>query len=636
MQIPATQRCIRFGSFAVDLASRELSKNGQKVTLQERPFKILSILLERPGELVTREELQGELWPAGTFVDFEHGINTAIKKLREALEDDAEHPRFIETLPKRGYRFIAEDEGDRQEKESASNRTAQARNTRLPRFWYLPVGGLLIMAGVLVLLPDLGGIRDRFFHTRSTLPLRIESLAVLPLDNLSQDPAQEYFADGLTDALITDLGKVGTLRLISRTSVLRYKRTNKSLPEIARELGVDAVIEGTVLRSGDKVRVTVQLIQAPTDKHLWAERYERDEAETLKLEKELALAIAHEVSGRITPAQEMQVGTGRSTNPRAYDAYLHGRYLWGQRTAEGENGARAYFEQALAEDPNFSLAYSGLADVYSVSWDIPNDESLAEKYARQAVALAPELAEGHASLGITLTYRRKFAEAERELRKAIQLNPNYAMAHHWYGLYFLELGRNTEALAENDRARQLDPFSLPINYIRTVMFIGLHEYDRALEQVQTGIAINPQVAGLHDEAARLYWLTDKIPQATAEMKIGATLMNDSLLLHDQDEIAAAYAKSGVRAAQLRAAQLAEKHHRDALAGTVPANLYADSWEVALRFALLKDTSKTLEFLEPAERKSKRFLDLASAPEVDFLRSDPRFRELRKQYGLPEN
>jgi TolB-like protein len=343
---------------------------------------------------------------------------------------------------------------------------------------------------------NVGSLRDRLltaFHLKTAAtPPGIDSIAVLPLQNLSRDPEQEYFADGLTDALITDLGRVITLRVISRTSVMQYKGTTKPLPEIARELNVDAAVEGTVQRSGGRVRITAQLLQARTDRHLWAESYERDSADVIQLERQLALAIAHEVTGRLTPAQETRLAHSATTNPRAYDAYLRGRYLWGQRTPEPTTAAVGYFEQALREDPHFALAWSGLADCYAVGWWAKNDLPLAEKYARKALDLDPDLAEAHASLGIIDTYRHRFPDAEKELRRAIDLNPNYVMAHHWRSLYLLD--RPEEALAENEQARQLDPFSLPVNHLRVYVLLGLHQYDRALEAAETEATIAPPVS----------------------------------------------------------------------------------------------------------------------------------------------
>jgi len=522
------------------------------------------------------------------------------------------------------------------------------RGTPLQKRW-LAAG----MAGVLVALLatliglNVAGLRDRlapYVGWHSTAPaqgLRIQSIAVLPLENLSRDPEQEYFADGLTDDLITDLGKIANLRVISRTSVMRYKGgARKLLPQIARELNVDAVVEGTVQRSGDRVRITAQLLEARTDRHLWTETYVRDFGEIIRLEEEAALAIAHEVSGQLTSAEEVRLGSKRAVNPRAYDAYLHGRYLWNERTAETAVGARVYFEQALREDPGFALAYSGLADYYSVSWYAKFDQPLAETYARKAVALEPDLAEAHASLGITCVYQRKFAEAEKELKKAIELNPNYAMAYHWYSQYLLILGRLTEALAENDRARQLDPYSLPINFLRGVMLLGLHDYDRAIEQLGRAAAINPQSPLPHQELGRIYWIEGRVPDALAEERKVAALAHDSALFHNQEEIAAAYAKSGLPGAQLKAAQLEEQayeaNRQGRESGASSQNLdYYHALYLAFRYGLLKDREKALHWLSQASHERPDLITYEkSAPELDFLRSDPRFQDLLRRMNFP--
>ena len=521
------------------------------------------------------------------------------------------------------------------------------RGTPLQKRWLVAamVGALAMLLATLIGL-NVAGLRGRLaayvgVHSRAPVQApHIESIAVLPLEELSRDPKQEYFADGLTDALITDLGQVAPLRVISRTSVMQYKGTKKPLPQIAQELNVDAVVEGTVQRSGNRVRITAQLLEARTDRHLWAETYVRDSGEIIRLEEQTALAIAHEVSGRLTTDEETRLTSKRAVNPRAYDAYLHGRYLWNERTAETAVGARVYFEQALREDPDFALAYSGLADYYSVSWYVKGDLPLAETYARRAVALEPDLAEAHASLGITCVYQRKFAEGEKELKRAIELNPNYAMAHHWYSLHLLTLGRLTEAVAENDRARQLDPFSLPINYLRGVMLLGLHEYDRAVEQLETAAAINPQSATPHEQLARIYWIEGRVPDALAEGRKAAALAHDPALFHDQEETAAAYAKSGLPGAQLKAAQLKERgyeaNRQEQKSG--PLSHYFDSYSalfVAFQYGLLKDKEKALHWLNQACHERT---DLAayekSAPELDFLRSDPRFQDLLRRMNFP--
>jgi TolB-like protein/DNA-binding winged helix-turn-helix (wHTH) protein/Flp pilus assembly protein TadD len=660
MQVPATGFTrVRIGEFEVDLRAGEVRRqNGDKIRLQELPFQILSVLLHRPGEVVTREEIQQKLWPADTFVDFENSTNAAVKKLRRALGDDPKNPQFIETLPRHGYRLIAhveiiapvgilepKDAPSEQEVQIVSPGQVRPAGTPSPKWWLVAgVAGTLATLFAALIGLTVAGLRGRLAeyvggHSRApSQASHIESIAVLPLQNLSHDPEQEYFADGLTDALITDLGQVAPLRVISRTSVIQYKGAKKRLPQIAQELNVDAVVEGTVQRSGNQVRITAQLVEARTDTHLWAATYVRDSGELIRLEEQTALAIAHEVSGRLTTDAETRLASKRVVNPRAYDAYLHGRYLWNERTAETAVGARVYFEQALREDPNFALAYSGLADYYAVSWFVTTDLPLAETYARKAVALEPDLAETHASLGITCVYQQKFVEGEKELKRAMGLNPNYAMAHHWYSLQMLALGRLNEALAENDRARQLDPFSLPINFLRGVMLLGLHEYDRAVDQLERASAISPQPVDPHEQLARIYWIEGRVPDALAETRKVAALAHDSTLFHDQEEIAAAYAKSGLPGARLKAAQLKERRYeakQQEQEGGAPSDESYNALDVALQYGLLKDREKVLHWLDRASHEPGDLnVYMKSAPELDFLRSDPRFQDLLRGMKLP--
>ncbi|MGH9782659.1 MAG: winged helix-turn-helix domain-containing protein, partial [Terriglobia bacterium] len=311
-QSTQTPRGFRFGVFEADLRTGEVSKGGRKVKLQEQPFQVLAMLLERAGEVVTREDIQRKLWTADTFVDFEHGLNIAINKIREALGDSAENSRFVETLPKRGYRFIAPVEALDSPKpeaiapagvrpvESAKEEPVRLRRAGW-RYAIASLGGVAAVAGLLVAL-NAGGLRDRL---RGIPPLpQIQSIAVLPLENLSGDPEQEYFADGMTDALITELGQSSTLRVTSRTSIIRYKEAKKPLPEIARELNVDAIVEGGVLRSGDRVRITAQLIYAPTDRHLWAETYEEDLRNVMQVQRQVAQAIAREIRANLASREQ--------------------------------------------------------------------------------------------------------------------------------------------------------------------------------------------------------------------------------------------------------------------------------------------------------------------------------------------
>jgi len=643
---------VHFGPFELDAHAGELYKHGLKLKLQGHPIQILAMLLERPGELITREEIQQKLWPSEseTFVDFEHGLNTAVRKLRQALGDEAETPQYIETLPRRGYRFIAPLAEPRTVEEwtvpQAQDRGAGTREKPqhwAPGRWYKVMLASVLLIGVFVGGLNVGGMRNRLWRHSNAgrgLPTNIESLAVLPLRNISQDSDQEYFADGLTDALITDLGKLVGLRVISHTSALAYKKTAKPLPQIARELNVDAIVEGTVLRSGNRLRVTAQLLRASPEEHLWAESYERDAGEVIQLEQRLAVAIAHEVTGRLTTAAETSLTSRRVANPKAYEAYLRGRYLWNERTTKAASEAGAYYEQALREDPSFALAYSGLADYYSVGWGPWVDASLAESYARKAVALAPELAEAHASLGMATHLLGKYEEAERELKRAIELNPNCAMAHHWYAYHLLVLGRTNEALAENDRARRLDPFSLPVNYFRHFIMIALREYDQAVEELETVMAMDPEARDFHRVLARIYWIEGRGPEAIAEEREAAKLAKSTARLRDLDQVAEAYASSGLRAAQLTEARLKKKacsQGSDARVAPEPCDYFG----IARQYGLLGDKDKTLYWVKQGvagplhNRDSHLIISLKTAPEFDCVRSDARFHDLLRSVGLPE-
>ncbi|MGB7464527.1 MAG: winged helix-turn-helix domain-containing protein, partial [Candidatus Acidiferrum sp.] len=369
---------LRFGLFEMDLPAGELRKHGLKIRIQEQPFQVLAMLVQNAGKVVTREDLQKKLWPADTFVDFDHGLNKAINKIREALSDSAESPRYVETLSRRGYRFLAE----------VKDADAPVRSPGLPtqpqpseevRDRPDVTGKLAVHKQLLrlhawkisafALLALMASLATWRLHSLMHRPPVIRSLAVLPLESLSSEASQDYFADGMTDELISDLGQISALRVISRTSVMTYKHARKPLPQIARELNVDAVVEGTVLRSGDQVRITAQLIEAVTDKHLWSQSYEGEVRDTLTLQNKVASAIADQIRINLNPQEQAALKNTKIVNPQAYEFYLKGRYFWNKRTADGLKVALAYFNQAIDEDPKYAQAYSGLADTYALLGD---------------------------------------------------------------------------------------------------------------------------------------------------------------------------------------------------------------------------------------------------------------------------
>jgi TolB-like protein/DNA-binding winged helix-turn-helix (wHTH) protein/Tfp pilus assembly protein PilF len=621
-----TSSLVCFGEYTFDPGTGELLRGPTPLKLQPQPAKVLAILIRRAGQVVTRQELVDEVWGSETFVDYEQGLNYAVRQIRTVLEDDADHPRFLETLPKRGYRFIAplSDAVPAEElPPSIIEPATLAIGSKFP--WRLVAACLAL--GVIAAALTAGLNWDRLRHRwwPAGGGHRIESLAVLPLHNLSHDPEQEYFSDGMTDQLITDLAEFGGLRVISHTSVERYKGTKRPLPEIARELDVDAVVEGTVTRSGDRVRITAQLIDARTDAHLWAETYQRDLRDVLALQDELSRDIAEEVRLKLTPEEQSRVAAARTVSPQAYDAYLRGRHLWLQRSPGAIASAIDYFQQAVREDPSFALAYSGLADCYWVGWGAKVDFPLAEQYARKAISLQPDLAEGYASLGAVFLYEHQMADAQKELRRAIELNPNYAMAHHYYTLYLLSMGLPADALAENERSRQLDPFTLSINAIRTAILISLRQYDRALEQARRFAELFPQSPVPYLLFERIYWIQGRVPEAIAERRKVATLVQSAQMMRDQDEVTAAFNKSGVRAARLKAAQLMERRRHDG--GLL--------WG-AFVYGTLQDGPKVLECLERARGQEEDVHLLSkTAPEFDFLHDDPHYQELLRRLNLPQ-
>src|ERR1700723_1705110 len=454
-------RALRFDNFELDVRTQELRKHGVRLRLQGQPLQVLAALLKRAGDVVTREELRAQIWTTDTFVDFDHSLHNAVARVREVLGDSAERPRYIETLPRRGYRFIAPvDVGDLPPPSGAADSAPPAglpghlRLTKSHAFLLPAVFAVLIIT-IAIWLARAGGA------STSAAP-RLNSIAVLPLDNLSGDPSQEFFADGMTDQLITDLAKVSSLRVILRTSVMQYKGTRKGLPEIARELNVDAIVEGSVIRSGQRVRVTAQLLQARTDRHLWAETYDRDLGDVLKLQGDVADAIAQQVRAQLTPQQRAQLHGSYAVNPAAYDAYLKGHLYFTTEFTKPDSLRRAQhlFEEAIQKDPNFALAYSGLGNTYiylAFTGALPKEPAYrsAKEELAKAMALDDGIGEAYDALGaLNWRFDWDWDAADRAFNRAIALAPSYSCAHEDRALLLAFMGRREEALAEIAKVEQ--------------------------------------------------------------------------------------------------------------------------------------------------------------------------------------
>jgi TolB-like protein/DNA-binding winged helix-turn-helix (wHTH) protein/Flp pilus assembly protein TadD len=635
---------LRFGTYEVSLQSGEVRKAGLRIRVQQQPMKLLEILLEHPGEVVTREELRSRVWPTDSFGDFDQALNIAIGKLRSALGDSAESPRFIETLPKRGYRFIAD----------VSVADAEVRPRKPEPVAGDPVAlepktepGHMIQAAGLAIVPKYGLWATRqvilalalvlgltilslwLFRSRVPAPTGVRSLAVLPLENLSGDVSQDYFADGMTDELITDLAQISALRVISRTSVMVYKGARKPLPQIARELNVDAVVEGTVLRSGDRVRITAQLIEASTDRHLWSQSYEGDLRDTLTLQKKVASAIADQIQINLTPREQAALKTVKVVNPEAYESYLKGRYFWNKRTADGLKAALAYFKQAIEEDPKYAQAYSGLADTYALLGDwqyavmTPKEAfPQAKAAAIKALELDSTLGEAHNSLAFVLDgFDWDFDSAGKEFQRAIELNPGYATAHQWYAWHLSLLSRYDEAIAEMRKAENLDPLSLIINADLAELLVLAHSDDESIRQSHKTIEMDPNFGLAHNQLAQAYLQKHMYDEAVAELKTAVQLSGGSPAFIAN--LARAYVVSGKRS---EAAKLLDDLKKRSNPG------YSNASEIAVIYASLGDADQAMTWLEKGydERFNPGVL---LRPGFDPLRSDPRFQNLVRRIGL---
>ena len=617
----------QFGVFTVDGRAFELRKQGVRIKLQERPLQILLMLLERPGETITREELRARLWPAGTFVDFDHGISSAVNKLRAALNDSARTPRYIETVGRAGYRFIypVAPHLTPYNVLPPEHRPVLVHKP-LPapprRRW---LATTLIAAFVLALAAG----SAMLFRQTAERPIR--SIAVLPLKNLSSDPEQEYFSEGFTDELITRLASLQGLRVISRTSVMQYKDSTKPLPQIARELGVDAVVEGTVLHAGDRVRITTQLIRAADDRHLWAQSYDRDERDILALQNDVAREVADNIQLTLAAADRQKLATAHPIDHEAHELYLRGLYRFEKRSPEDLQAAIDYFQQAIDRQPDYAAAYAGLANSYALLGGYtgkPQGEFVARARlaAVKALEVDPQLARAHVALAVLAqNYDWDWQTAESEYRKAIQLDPNDATAHHWYSEFLGYQGRFSEAFGEVARAEQLDPLSLIIQTDHGALLFYARSYPEAEQRLRSVVARDPDYPRVRGLLIGVLLEDGRPDEALAELNALAAHRPSTARDWQLAYAARAYVRKGDRQ---KADALIQQLER------VSRAQHLDSAPMICATADPVHKDLAFQWLEQAYREHSNALSsLKVNPSYDALRSDRRYADLLHRVGL---
>ena len=629
---------IRFGPFELDSKSGELRKFGVKIKLQDQPFQILQTLLEQPGKIVTREELRRRIWP-DAFVDFDHGLYNAVKRLREVLGDVADTPRFIETLPKRGYRFIGtvvNDDGllgaapvrDAQSSRGISSEGLRSAATIKTKTQFKLVRlfiSLVVLASVLIVLGT-ASVRTRLFGWGR--PPKIHSLAVLPLKNLSGDPSQEYFSYGMTEQLITDLAQVSGLKVISHTSVIQYATSSKSLPQIARELGVDGIVEGTVQRSGNRVRITAQLIYAPEEQHLWAASYDRDFKDALALQSSVAAAIIEPIRAKSASPSPAQPTHRSAPSPEALEAYLQGNYSLQRMSSgdgfEGYESAIMYFKQAIAEDPGFAAAYEKLAETYDAQYAwrpteiVPLEKATLEK----ALELDPASADAHLMIaGIKSNYDCDLPGSEREFREAIRLNPNSADAHDQFSYYLHVLGRSPESQQEAQRAQELDPEGMHSRWV--LMANG--QAERLISELRNHLQLHPNdgFAYINGGLIDAYYSAGRPRESAEALQQAWALFGFKII---GQGVGKAYAASGYAGALRYSAKQMERLYAE-------GKVYEPNW-IASWYARAGDREQTLKWLKISIADNNYcWIGLNHEPDFAFLHADPRFQELAKTAAL---
>jgi TolB-like protein/DNA-binding winged helix-turn-helix (wHTH) protein/Tfp pilus assembly protein PilF len=649
-----TAQEFHFGDYTLDQSAYRLQRGQQLLRLEKLPMELLILLVRRHGELISREEIAECLWGKDVFVDVDHSINTAVRKIRLVLRDDSERPRFLETVVGKGYRFAARvqitngDSGPIELPDLAAEvqplPTTQPEvpkplvpatqaaalpptqeKVRSPRLLLL-LGSFSFLAVLAVAI-----LLNRGRQIEGVARPPIKSLAVLPLKNLSGDATQEYFADGMTEAVIGRLSLIPGLRVISRTSVMRFKDTRMSTPEIAKMLHVDAVVEGSVVRERDRIRVNAQLIRGATDEHIWAGEYQRESQSILALQEEIARTIARQIRVSMKPPQPADLAATRTVDPKVQESYLKGRYYFNQRTEDALNKSIAYFAQAVEKDPSYPLPYCGLADAYAVlgyrGHLLSRDALLkAKSAALKAIELDDTVADAHASLAfIAETLEWNWATAEREYKRALELNPSDARAHHWYAGYLIYVGRFDEGIEEAKLARDLDPLSLPINTALAGRMLVVGRYDEAFAQLRETLEMDPNFPPAHNRLAWAYLGKGKQEAAIREFQKALDLsqIDDPDLLLD---LGFAYAISGERDEALKILSHLKRQHERNL---VP------SGAIAILYGALGERNQAFAWLEKAYAEHDPELTYVKVgPRFDPLRHDARFPLLVHRIGLP--
>jgi len=614
----------------IDLASYELRLNGRRVRMERQPLDLLIYLVQRKGQLVTRQEIIDKLWGQDVFVDVDGGINAAIRKIRSALKDDPASPRYLETVVGKGYRFIGGVEivaaGSAPAAEPEADATATAAPLRALK------GRTAVVAVVIVALAALAavGLPRWIFVRRTAPPPGIHSIAVLPLENLSADKEQEYFADGMTEELITDLGKISALRVISRTSTMQYKGAKKPLPQIARELNVDAILEGAVLRSGNEVRITAQLIDASTDRHLWAESYEGSLRDVLALQSKVAQAVAGQIQVKITPEEQNRLRTAPAVNPTAHDALVLGRYHVDRGSKEDLEKARGYFSQALGIEPGYAAAYLGIGESYlgeSPMYLAPRESMPPASAALlKSLELDDNVGEAHGALGsVRLAYDWDWTAAAHEIARALELDANSAEVHETNAALHVALGHHDAAAQELSRAQRLDPLSVGSGNIADYAWILYMngDYDGAVKQCRKDLDLNPQDGSARSVLGLVALDRRQWSEALAEARAGVALDPNPF---DLEILGAIEASLGMqKEARSVLVELQERSKRE----------YVCEYELGVIYAALGHKDAAFRSLNNAcDDRDICMIWLEADPRLKTLQSDPRFDMLIRRVGFP--